>query len=144
MSRQMTCSLCGYTFDPVAQAACVTCPLRKNCPLVCCPYCGHVTVDTDQSRLVRLATTLVHGKRGVSSTATTDPTLADIAPGESVVVKGYCPSIAASNREQLEAYGLYAGRQVLVLQRAPATVIRVDHTELALEAELAASVLVQR
>lgn len=109
---------------------------------MCCPHCGHVTVDTERSRLVQLATTLVHGKREVRNRVSTDPTLADVAPGESVVVQGYCPGIAVAAREQLEAYGLTAGRQVVVLQRAPVTVIRVDHTELALEAELAGAVLI--
>jgi len=144
MSRQLTCSLCGHTFDPAAEAACVSCPVRKGCPLVCCPGCGHVTVDTERSRLVQLATGLVHGKRRGQDSAPTDRTLADIAPGDSGVVKGYCPSIQASRREQLEAYGLSAGRGVAVVQHAPVTVIRVDHTELALETELATAILVHR
>lgn len=144
MSRQLTCPLCGHTFDPASEAACVSCPLRKGCPLVCCPDCGHVTVDTERSRLVQLATGLVHGKRRGQDTTGTDQTLADIAPGDFGVVKGYSPSMPLSRREQLEAYGLSAGRGVVVVQHAPVTVIRVDHTELALEAELATAIFIHR
>lgn len=143
MSRQLTCSLCCHTFDPAAEAACVSCPLRKGCPLVCCPSCGHVTVDTERSRLARLANSIMHRKAWRHDTTGTDRTLTDIAPGDSGVVKGYCSSIPRPRREQLEAYGLSAGRRVFVVQHAPVTVLRVDHTELALEAELAAAILVR-
>lgn len=65
-----------------------------------------------------------------------------MAPGDSGVVKGCCPSITEPRRAQLGAYGPSAGRGAHVVQHAPVTVIRIDNTELTLEAEPAAVVLV--
>ena len=49
------CPLCGFAFDPSANAACTTCPLTRNCPMICCPACGHVTLDPGRSILADLA-----------------------------------------------------------------------------------------
>ncbi len=49
----------------------------------------------------------------------------------------------AARALQLQAYGLIPGRKVRVVQQHPVTVVLADHTELALEGELAAGVLVK-
>lgn len=48
----IVCPLCAYAFDPEANAACPSCPLQPGCMLVCCPRCGHSTVDPAGSTLV--------------------------------------------------------------------------------------------
>lgn len=36
------CSFCGFTFSvPAHMASCQSCPLNKNCRMVCCPRCGY-------------------------------------------------------------------------------------------------------
>jgi Fe2+ transport system protein FeoA len=45
-------------------------------------------------------------------------------------------------RQQLRAYGLTESEWIYVLQHAPTTIIRVGQTELALERELATTILV--
>jgi rubredoxin len=38
----MRCAFCGFEFDPKrAQAACLACPLIKDCRLIRCPRCGY-------------------------------------------------------------------------------------------------------
>ncbi len=110
--------------------------------MVCCPHCGHTSIDVGRSRLARLIAPLVHGAKRVGRRAD-GVTLADIEPGRSVVVEGFCAGISEARRRQLEAYAMGAGRPVTVLQQAPVTVIRIDRTEIALESDLAAAVLVR-
>jgi len=56
MSEELfRCPLCGFAFDAEANAACLQCPLTRNCPMICCPACGHVTLDPGRSILGRLA-----------------------------------------------------------------------------------------
>ncbi|OGS01953.1 MAG: hypothetical protein A2V88_08490 [Elusimicrobia bacterium RBG_16_66_12] len=68
-------------------------------------------------------------------------TLADVPAGclaRIVAIEG-APS---SRRQQLRAYGLLAGDWVRVVQHVPVTVAVVEHTELALETDLARCILV--
>lgn len=51
--KLITCPLCGYRFDPSGRVACPTCPIHDHCNLVCCPNCGHTTIDPNQSRIAR-------------------------------------------------------------------------------------------
>ena len=39
-----TCPLCGYKYDS-SQKKCVTCPMGKNCKVLCCPHCGYQVID---------------------------------------------------------------------------------------------------
>jgi len=69
-------------------------------------------------------------------------TLADIRPGCRARVAGFCRELPADRLAHLQAYGLAPGYWVRVLQHRPVTVVQVEHTELALETELACEVLV--
>jgi hypothetical protein len=53
--EQITCTMCGYRFDPDAHAACQACPLQRGCQLTCCPACGFEMVNPERSILARLA-----------------------------------------------------------------------------------------
>jgi Fe2+ transport system protein FeoA len=69
-------------------------------------------------------------------------TLNDITPGGQARIAGFSDDLAPALREHLQAYGLVQGRVLRVLQHSPATVVQVEHLEVALEAELAGKVRV--
>lgn len=46
-------------------------------------------------------------------------------------------------RQRLQAYGLCLGQCLQVVQQTPVTVIMAGHTELAMEKDLAASIVVR-
>jgi hypothetical protein len=49
----ITCPMCGYVYDPDEHIACRSCPLHKNCHLVCCPNCGYESIDPGRSVLAQ-------------------------------------------------------------------------------------------
>jgi hypothetical protein len=57
-------------------------------------------------------------------------------------VTGFLDGFPADRKAYLQAYGLVADDWVTVLQHSPVTVIRLEHTELALESELAIGIQV--
>lgn len=69
-------------------------------------------------------------------------TLANVPPGTRVEIKGFRP-LDTSRRQQLQAYGLSPGHAVQVIQHSPVTIIQAGHTELAMETDLAQSILVE-
>lgn len=149
-SATITCSLCGLAFDPTANPACPSCPLASGCTIVCCPRCGHDTVDPARSSVVQLGARVGRLLRrstraGARAAAHLDGggggTLADVAPGESAVVRAL-DGLGHAHREHLQAYGLAPGRRVHVLQHAPVTVVQVEHTQVAFESHLAAGITV--
>jgi Fe2+ transport system protein FeoA len=112
--------------------------------MVCCPACGYTTIDTDKTTVGKLALNLVSPQ-----TPKIDPsirpglsTLAEAPEGASVRVVAV-ENTHGSRPMQMQAYGLAPGRTVQVLQQDPLTVVRADHTELALEGDLASKVLVE-
>jgi len=70
-------------------------------------------------------------------------TLADSPPGRCMRVRGFSARLPAERQAHLQAYGLIAGHCVKVLQHAPITVVQIEHTELALEDNLARLVEVE-
>ena len=69
--------------------------------------------------------------------------LAKVAAGRKARVMGFANSMPQNRRSQLMAYGLMPGQELRVVQHAPVTVVQVDNTEVAMEAVLAANVLVE-
>jgi Fe2+ transport system protein FeoA len=143
-----SCPLCGHAFDPAANAGCATCPLSGGCRIVCCPNCGHSTVDPGSSRLARWAAAALR-RLGVADPAgssadapAVETPLAAARRGPARVVA--VASAGADAGSRLRAYGIVPGALLEVLQQRPETVVRIERTELALEAELAALVRVAR
>ncbi len=69
-------------------------------------------------------------------------TLAEVCPGAQVRIidlKG----LSAPSRAKLLALGICPGRCVEVIRHSPVTLVRVEHSELALEAELASGVRIE-
>jgi Fe2+ transport system protein FeoA len=68
-------------------------------------------------------------------------TLADVPTGARAQVTG-THGLPAAWRDHLHSYGLVPGRWVRVIRRAHVSLVEVEHTELALETEIARGVLV--
>jgi Fe2+ transport system protein FeoA len=68
-------------------------------------------------------------------------TLLDVPVGWSARIAGI-DGPPVSRKQQLRAYGLLSGDWIRVIQHRPVTVAVVDHTELALEADLARCILI--
>ena len=141
-----SCPLCGHAFDPAANAGCATCPLSAGCRIVCCPNCGHSTVDPASSRLARWAAAALKGftARGetAGSAAAGTVALTGAPRGRARVVA--IGAAGADATARLRAYGILPGALVEVVQQRPETVLRIERTEVALERELAALVTVAR
>jgi Fe2+ transport system protein FeoA len=151
MATEFTCPLCGHAFDPAAHLACQTCPLHSGCRLVCCPACGHTTVDQEQSRIVRWITGLLSrasqpqdlpSSRPAARAAPTRRSALAAAPIDRMVRMVDMGNLPATQREQLHGYGLVPGRVLRVVQRNPVTVVQLEHVEVAIETELAQAVWV--
>ncbi len=82
------------------------------------------------------------GKATRRPSATPELTLAELPPGSSARIAAW-RGASSPRRQQLQAYGLSVGRLVRVVQQAGATVVRVEHTELALERDLARMIVVE-
>jgi Fe2+ transport system protein FeoA len=154
IATQFTCPLCGQGFDPAAHLACQTCPLHSGCHLVCCPACGHTTVDQGQSRMVRWISTFLDrlsapqpDERRASQPPEGAPAsacaLADVPLNGRVRVLDVS-ALPTAQREQLHGYGLVPGGVLRVTQHAPVTVVQIEHTELAIETEVARAVRVDQ
>ena len=151
IATQFTCPLCGHGFDPAAHLACQTCPLHSGCRLVCCPACGHTTVDQGQSRIVRWITAFLdrtsaqQDKRATSQEAervrAAQCALADVPLNCRARVVDVS-ALPPAQREQLHGYGILPGGVLRVTQRTPVTVVQIEHTELAIETEIARAVRV--
>jgi Fe2+ transport system protein FeoA len=70
-------------------------------------------------------------------------TLADVPTGCKARVCGFNAQMSGKRRAHLQAYGLVPGYWVRVCQHSPVTIVQVEHTELALENELARQVEVE-
>lgn len=131
------CAFCTFRFDPAGTSLCDACPLGKGCALVCCPKCGYSAPDVDRSLAARAAAAFARRRaRSLPAGA-----LARVAPGCCARIASL-DALPERQRCQLLAYGLAPGRLVEVLQRSPVTVVRVEHTELALESAISRAVLV--
>ena len=70
--------------------------------------------------------------------------LADVPAGCKARILGFTRSIPAERMSNFQAYGLVPGHQVRVLQHSPVTVVEIEHTELALERQLAQEIQIEQ
>ena len=89
-------------------------------------------------RLPRIHTHLI-GPAGSLAHALT---LADLRPGQRARLLSFSPEIPPERLTQLQSYGLLPDCHIDVLQNWPVIVIQVEHTELAVENELARQILI--
>lgn len=152
MATLCSCPLCGHRFDPAAHLACQTCPLHAGCHLVCCPACGHTTVDQGQSRIVQWITAFLDRRltqqdkpaltQDTARARTPECVLADVPLDQRARVVDM-RALPVSQRDQLHGYGILPGCVLRVVQRLPVTVVQIEHTELAIETEIAQTILVE-
>jgi Fe2+ transport system protein FeoA len=133
--------MCGHTFDPSLHIACKSCPLNKGCSLICCPQCGFEMVDIDQSKIVQLLRRFMPKPK--NELIQWIPNLASIQPGHKAKVIGFADTIPTDKQAHLQSYGLIPGRIVQVVRHSPVTIIQVEHTELAIETEMAKDIQVE-
>ena len=69
-------------------------------------------------------------------------TLADVCPGDQVRIVDL-NGLPESSRVKLQALGLCPGRCVEVIRHSPVTMVRAEHSELALEVETAEQIMVE-
>jgi Fe2+ transport system protein FeoA len=58
------------------------------------------------------------------------------------MIEGFDSHILPARKSQLQAFGLVPGYWVEVIQQSPVTVVKIEHSELAMESDLARQVLV--
>jgi len=69
-------------------------------------------------------------------------TLADVPPGCKAKVLGFTQYLPPERLSHFQAFGLVPGHKVRVMQHSPVTVVQIEHTELALERDLAKEIQV--
>jgi len=140
----VTCPLCGLGFDSHGQAGCRACPLAAGCKLTCCPSCGYSWIEPEQTRSGRFLRRWIHRRQRRHACRRSSPamTLAEVPAGWKARLCSW-EGTPPRRRQQLRAYGLAESGWIHVLQHTPTTIIRIDLTELALENELATTILVE-
>jgi Fe2+ transport system protein FeoA len=139
MNDTLHCPLCGFKFAK-ADAVCTHgCPLGKFCKLIKCPSCRYEFPEP--SRPLRWLAALLHPPVRLQRGDAFD--LGQLAEGETAEFVGLAGS-HASRQHTLGLYGLTPGARLTLQQKRPAYVVRVGETELALDSEIAAGILVRR
>jgi Fe2+ transport system protein FeoA len=142
MATDVTCALCGLEFDPGDAACAHGCPLSSMCGLVQCPSC-HYEFPLNAPRKRRFWPW--SWPRRARSAQQVCPerarTLLDMSPGESATV--VCFTDGRDTRHNtLAVFGLVPGAEVKLLQQRSSPVVQVGETSLALDRDIAASIVV--
>ena len=135
----MRCQLCGFEFDESKLTCHASCALNKYCAVVCCPNCGHQTVDESKSLLVQAL------RRAFSRRAPNldrPHCLSDLHPGETATVASI-EDCTPQRMEKLSVFGVMPGCRITLLQRHPAYVVRVGFTDLSFEREVAEQIQIE-
>ncbi len=69
--------------------------------------------------------------------------LADLHAGEQARILSFSPAMPPDRLAQLQSYGLLPDIQIVVLQSWPVFVVQVEHTELAVENDLARQISIR-
>jgi Fe2+ transport system protein FeoA len=136
----VTCPMCAFYFDSSNTMCAHSCPLGSLCNLVKCPSCEYEFPLTPRhysliSRLFR--------KRPDE-----DPYVPENVRRVSEMKNGESAEIAclgSSNGDRygkLSVFGLEPGSVITLVQKRPATVIKIDETELAIDPDIADEILV--
>ncbi len=137
----VTCPLCAFAFEKTDTMCGHGCPLGATCRLLRCPSCGYEFPQSPASlswlerllgRREKVACALPEGVRRLGELGR-DQTARVVCVG----------SEDAGRPGALAGFGLVPGALVRIVQRRPACVVRVDETELALDAALADEILVE-
>ena len=138
--RNLICPLCGFEFEPTDALCHHGCPMRSACNLIKCPSCDYEFPE--QPRSVSWLRSLL-GRRPATDAALCETCrpLTDLESGEQAQIVSL---LDARRRNSLAVFGLVPGSEITLLQRHPAYVVQVGETQLALEADIAGSIFVER
>ncbi|MFP3940986.1 MAG: FeoA family protein [Thermoanaerobaculia bacterium] len=137
--RYVTCPLCGFEFEPTDTLCEHGCPLRAACGLIRCPGCEYEFPQTPKA--VSWLRRLFGRPQGAAAPAGM-LTVRELAPGERAEVVAVS-DLAPGRSNALAVFGLVPGSGVRLIQRRPSFVLQVGETVLALEAEVAGSIVVR-
>lgn len=136
--------MCRVSFDPSSGIqTCQSCPfyhLARGCRLrlIRCPRCGYHSLPTEE--------TVDSPVASVSQPSAVEDCgaaclLAELGVGVQGRVVGF-DSLNEREVQRLMAYGLVPGVRLKILQRVPATILKIHQTELALEHALTKAIYV--
>jgi len=137
--RFVTCPLCGLEFQPTDTLCEHGCPMRTACGLIRCPACEYEFPETP--RAVSWLKKLFGGARTPAPCPPGTRTVRDLVGGERARV-AHLAGESSARRNALAVFGLVPGSEIMLLQRYPSYVLEVGETVLALEAEVAESIIV--
>lgn len=134
--HRLTCPLCGipFTADPDCHRSC---PLVKDCTIICCPNCHYGTPDTSRSRWARRFEKWFEKRSAKKGDG--EPVLQRLSDLK-VGAKGKIIFVRHERTErvnQLSALGLVPGTEIVVRQHNPSVVIEIGATILALDRSVA-------
>ncbi len=141
LSVWTACPMCGFEFNRDDTLCEHGCPLGSLCNLVRCPNCSYEFPATP--RRVSWLRSLLKRKPELPSR------LPENVKPVSALPLGTTASVlclggrTGSRYGTLSAFGLVAGSEITLLQRRPACVVRIGETELALDPDIAAEILVE-
>jgi Fe2+ transport system protein FeoA len=154
--RFLTCPLCGFEFSPDDAPCHHGCPMKSACNLTKCPVCDYEFPGP--SRSVSWLEALFGRRRkhkgagdglvqlgGDRCLDRGDGllTVRELAGGESAEVV-HLEAEDADRSNALAVFGLVPGCEVTLVQRLPSFVLQIGETMLALDAEVAGSIVVRR
>ena len=137
----MRCAMCGFEFEHTDLTCHSACPLASTCSVVCCPRCGYSTVDPRRTGLASRVMGLFNHRAEASAPQ----------PGGAVhlldLPAGTCGHVADIEGDQahllqLSQYGLLPGTPITIARKRPVPIVRIGHTDLALDRSVAAHVYV--
>jgi len=143
MAGLLTCPLCGFAFERTDALCHHGCPLGSNCHLARCPVCEYEFPETLPTGSWFRQLFPKKGEPAAPAPGDGMLTVRDLKGGELAEVLclgGDSPA----RRNNLAVFGLVPGCEIRVIQRYPSFVIGVGETVLALEADVAADIVVRR
>ena len=138
--RRLDCPFCGFEFEAVDTLCQHGCPLRSACGLVRCPSCDYEFPERPEG-FSWLRSLFGRAPDPEEALCETCRPLTELSGGECAKVV----SLAGTRRPgALAVFGLVPGSEVTLLQRSPTYVVQVGETQLALEADIAGGIFVER
>jgi Fe2+ transport system protein FeoA len=136
-----TCPLCQASFNPSCASCSTACPMAKGCAVLTCPSCGYSFPKP--TGLSAWLARYFAARRARAVDLGAPRTLATVDRGVTVRVERLKAGELDRDRlSKLAAFGIVEGCEVKVRQTRPALIVEVGETTLALDAEVARTVVV--
>lgn len=135
----VVCPFCGFEFAPEDTLCRHGCPMRTRCGLIRCPGCDYEFPERPAA--VSWFAKLFRAAAGEAPCGLYC-TVAELENGATAEVVSV--PVAGRRRDTLAVFGLVPETRITLLQKRPACVVRVGETELALDPEIAAAIVVRR